>query len=82
VSLVRAFQSALADFGGGNVIAVDVTPYAPALYFADRRFLVSPSTTPLFIDEILDICKRENVALLIPTRDEELAQFAEGTRAL
>jgi carbamoyl-phosphate synthase large subunit len=78
VSLVRAFQSALADFGGGNVIAVDVTPYAPALYFADRRFLVSPSTTPLFIDEILDICKRENVALLIPTRDEELAQFAEA----
>lgn len=78
VSLVRAFQSALADSGGGNVIAVDVTPHAPALYFADRRFLVSPSTTPLFIDEILDICKREHVALLIPTRDEELAQFAEA----
>lgn len=78
VSLVRAFRSALAWSGGGNVVAVDVSPYAPALYFADRRFLVSPSTEPHFVDEVLEICKLENVSLIIPTRDEELPLFAEA----
>jgi carbamoyl-phosphate synthase large subunit len=76
VSLVRAFQSALAASGGGNVVAVDASPQAPALYFADRRFLVPPSNAPHFVDQILAICNRENVALLIPTRDEELPIFA------
>jgi carbamoyl-phosphate synthase large subunit len=78
VSLVRAFQSALARSGGGNVVAVDVSPHAPALYFADRRFLVSPSTEPRFVEEMLEICKLENVSLIIPTRDEELLLFAEA----
>jgi carbamoyl-phosphate synthase large subunit len=78
VSLVRAFQSALAWSGGGNVVAVDVSPHAPALYFADRRFLVSPSTEPQFVEEVLEICKLENVSLIIPTRDEELPLFAEA----
>jgi carbamoyl-phosphate synthase large subunit len=78
VSLVRAFQSALTWSGGGNVVAVDVSPHAPALYFADRRFLVSPSTEPQFVEEMLEICKRENVSLIIPTRDEELPIFAEA----
>lgn len=78
VSLVRAFQSALASSGGGNVVAVDTSPHAPALYFADRRFLVSPSTEPQFVEEVLEICKLENVSLIIPTRDEELLLFAEA----
>jgi len=78
VSLVRAFQSALSRSGGGNVIAVDVSPHAPALYFADRRFLVFPSTTPHFIERVLEICKTESVSLIIPTRDEELPLFAEA----
>jgi carbamoyl-phosphate synthase large subunit len=78
VSLVRAFQSALVRSGGGNVIAVDVSSYAPALYVADRRFLVSASTDPRFVDEVLEICKHENVSLIIPTRDEELILFAEA----
>ncbi len=78
VSLVRAFQAALAESGGGNVVAIDVSPHAPALYFADRRFLVSPSTEPQFIEQVLAICSRQNVALIIPTRDEELPLFAEA----
>ncbi len=78
VSLVRAFQSALRRAGRGNVIAVDMSPYGPALYAADRRFLVGPSTNPDFIEQILAICEREKVALVIPTRDEELLLFAEA----
>jgi carbamoyl-phosphate synthase large subunit len=78
VSLVRAFQSALLRSGGGNVIAVDASPYGSALYVANRRFLVAASTDLQFIEEVLEICRRENVALIIPTRDEELMVFAEA----
>jgi carbamoyl-phosphate synthase large subunit len=76
VGLVRAFQGALARHGGGAVIAVDVSPFAPALYVADRHALVRPSTDPRFLQEILQFCVRERVRLLVPTRDEELPVFA------
>lgn len=76
VSLVRAFQSALARRGGGSVVAVDTSPFAPSLYLADRHFLVPPSIDPQFIDQIAELCQRESVDLIVPTRDEELPIFA------
>jgi carbamoyl-phosphate synthase large subunit len=82
VGLVRAFQSALMRRGGGHVIAVDTNPCAPALYVADRHFLVSPSAEPHFIEEIAHLCQREQVGLIIPTRDEELPRFAEARERL
>lgn len=78
VSLVRSFRSALRRHGGGSVIAADISPNAPALYLADRHFLVSRSSTPQFIPELLRLCQQEHVSLLIPTRDEELPLFAEA----
>jgi carbamoyl-phosphate synthase large subunit len=76
VSLVRAFQSALVRHGGGDVIAVDTSPFSPALYVADRHFLVAPSAEPGFLEEFLQLCRREGVGLVVPTRDEELPLFA------
>jgi carbamoyl-phosphate synthase large subunit len=76
VSLVRAFQSALVRHGGGDVIAVDTSPFSPALYVADRHFLVTPSASPGFLEEFLELCRREGVGLVVPTRDEELPLFA------
>jgi carbamoyl-phosphate synthase large subunit len=77
VSLVRAFQSALARHGGGDVIAVDTNPCSPALYVADRHFLVGPSVEPRFIEQLMELCRQEQVRLVIPTRDEELVLFAK-----
>jgi carbamoyl-phosphate synthase large subunit len=77
VSLIRAFQQALAQEGGGKVIAIDTSPLAPALYFADEHFLVPPSTKPNFLVTILRLCEQFTIKLIVPTRDEELALFAE-----
>lgn len=77
VSLVRAFQQALTQEGEGKVIAVDISPLAPALYFADEHYLVPPSNDPEFLTTILNLCKKLSIRLLIPTRDEELSFFAE-----
>lgn len=76
VGLVRAFQSALARRGGGQVVAVETSPLAPALYLANRYFLVPPSSDPHFIDHIGELCQRESISLIVPTRDEELPVFA------
>jgi len=76
VSLVRAFQEALAREGGGTVIPVDTSPCAAALYESPVRFLVPPSDHPAFITSLLEICRRHSVRLVIPTRDEELPVFA------
>jgi carbamoyl-phosphate synthase large subunit len=77
VSLVRAFQQALAQEGGGKVIAVDESPLSPALYFADEHHLVPSSDWSEFLSVMLRLCEQLNIKLLIPTRDEELPFFAE-----
>lgn len=77
VSLVKTFQQALAEEGGGKVVAVDTSPLSVALYFADEHFLVPPSHKPEFPETILRLCEQLNIKLIVPTRDEELPMFAE-----
>ncbi len=77
VSLVRAFQKAVEETGGGRVIAVDASPLAAALYLADAHLLVPRLEEEAFLPDLVDLCQREEVGLLIPTRDEELPFFAK-----
>lgn len=60
----------------GNIIALDTDSTAPALYFADRHYLVSRCDSERFINEITDIARKENVSLMIPTIDTELPYLA------
>ncbi len=78
VSLVRAFQEALAAEGGGHVIGVDVSPTAVGLYLADEHYLVPRSDDPAFAETLLDLCKEHGVQLVVPTRDEELPILAKS----
>lgn len=76
VPLVQAFQRALsASPGGGVVVVTDVNPMSPAVYAADRAFRVPLSIDPGYIDQIFNIAIGENVGLIIPTIDDELALF-------
>ena len=77
VTLIRAFQQALAQEGGGRVIAVDINPLTPALYFADEHYLVPPSHEPEFLTVMLRLCEQQEVKLLISSRDEDLPLLAE-----
>jgi carbamoyl-phosphate synthase large subunit len=76
VSLVKAFQVALQEEGGGQVLAVDVSPHSAALYLADWWSLIPRQTDPEFLPFLLKLCREKSVALLVPTRDEELPFFA------
>lgn len=81
MSLVHAFQDALRKTGGGKVIAVDVSPLAPALYGADDHYLVPRSDDPGFVASLVELCRSQHVGVLVPTRDEELPLFAEHCEA-
>lgn len=81
VSLVQAFKNAVSK-RGGIVVAVDINPRSPALYFADRHEISPRSDDPRFIDFLKETCKRYAIHLVIPTRDEELPLFARHKEEL
>jgi carbamoyl-phosphate synthase large subunit len=82
VLLVRAFRAALAELGGGAVVATDLEPVAAALYEADRRRRLPRSDDPGFVDAVRALCREERVGLVIPTRDEELPVLAAARDVL
>ena len=73
VELVKAFKNAQKKLNMQNakVIAVDISKYAPALYFADNFYLVPRVTDIKYIDTIIDIAIKENIDLIVPTIDTD-----------
>ena len=57
--IVQYFKRAWS--GTGQVIATDSSILAPAIYEADRYYIVPPITAPDYLDVILDICKKEKI---------------------
>ena len=78
VELLLEFQRELkAEFPEAKVLAVDLNPVmSPACRLADKSFPVHRVTSSEYIDELLNICKANDVKLLIPTIDTELAILA------
>ena len=76
VWLVQAFQRALAATGGGRVWALDCNPLAAALQAADAAELSPRSDAPDYLDWLLRWCRREQISLVVPTRDAELELLA------
>lgn len=75
VPLVRAFRGATAALGG-RVVGADVSPLAAGLYEADEARVVPRSNDVTFIPVLLELCERDDIGLVVPTRDEELPVLA------
>lgn len=88
-SLIRGFQQAVGG-SGGIVLAADADPLAPGLFIADRGEVLPRLGHPEYPSLLLDLCRRHEVRLLVPTIDSELellvnlsAEFADvGTTVL
>ncbi len=78
VELLLEFQKELRTiFSDAKVLAVDLNPVmSPACQLSDKSFAVPRVTSPEYIDELLSICQSNNVKLVIPTIDTELAILA------
>lgn len=63
--------------GKGRVIATDCSNLAPAVYDADAFYLVPRITAPGYLDEILEICKKEKITGVFSLIDPELSMLAK-----
>lgn len=64
--------------GNGKVIAADMSNLAPAIYEADKYYIVPRMTDPGYLDVILDICGKEKVSCVLSLIDPELSLLAEN----
>lgn len=74
--VVQYFRRALA--GQGNVIATDCSAIAPAIYEADKYYIVPSMSAPDYLDVILDICKKEHINGVFSLIDPELSLLAQN----
>lgn len=72
--IVQYFRKTFA--GLGNIIATDTSTLAPAIYDADKYYIVPPISEDGYIDKILDICKKEKIKGVISLIDPELSLLA------
>lgn len=73
--VVQYFKKSLN--GQGKVIVTDMSSIAPAIYEADKFYIVPRMTAPGYIDVILDICKKESVDGVLSLIDPELSLLAK-----
>ena len=74
--LMKDFRASMEE--GSRIIATDNSPYAPALYFADKQYIVPRIDDPIYIETILDICKKEQINAVTTFIDPEIMLLAEN----
>ena len=79
VELVKRFRRAAEELKiKSKIIGVDISNLAPALYFCDEMEIIPRISDDNYIKVLLDICKRNEIKLIIPTIDTELLKLAEN----
>ena len=64
--------------GVGCVVATDASALGPAIYEADKHYIVPHITAPGYIDVILDICRKEHINGVLSLIDPELSLLAKN----
>lgn len=64
--------------GIGFIVATDASELGPAIYDADKYYIVASITEPGYIDIILDICKKEQITGVLSLIDPELSLLARN----
>jgi carbamoyl-phosphate synthase large subunit len=76
VELLRGFRRALDSLGvEGRVIATDASWYSSAFHDADEAFVVPRLDDPGYVPALLDVCEKQQVDLVVPTIDTEMAAW-------
>jgi carbamoyl-phosphate synthase large subunit len=80
VSLIRIFQKEIRKLNIDNkVYTVDLNPkLAPACHVSDGYKQIVRVTDDFYIENLIDICKKWNVKIVIPTIDTELIVLSQN----
>ena len=74
--LLKDFRESLN--GNGLLVATDNSPVAPALYFADKQYLVPRINDTHYMDFVLDICRKESIKAITTLIDPEIEVLANN----
>lgn len=72
--VVQYFKKVFSEYG--NVIATDMSALAPAIYDADKYYIVPKMTDEGYLDAILKICAKEQISGVLSLIDPELSFLA------
>lgn len=74
--LIKCFKKSLdAD---SKIIATDCSRYAPAMYLADKQYLVPKIDDPNYLNMLLDICRKEKINAVTTFIDPEIELLAKN----
>lgn len=76
VQLFKFLKQSLGD--SCKIIATDNSPIAPALYLADKRYLVPRIDAPDYIDKVVEIAKENDVKAVTTLIDPEIEILAKN----
>lgn len=76
--VVQYFKKAVE--GVGNVIVTDCSALAPALYDADKYYIVPRMDADGYLEVILDICNKEKINGVLSLIDPELSLLAKNEK--
>lgn len=74
--IVQYFKKTISDTG--IVVATDASGLGPAIYDADKCYIVPPISDPNYISTIIDICKSERIDGAMSLIDPELSILARN----
>lgn len=74
--IVQYFKNEIGN--SGKVIATDMSELAPAIYEADRFYIVPAMSDPKYLNIILDICKKEKIDAVFTLIDPEISLIAKN----
>lgn len=72
--LIKDFKKSMGECG--KIVATDNSNVAPALYLADKQYIVPLITDEKYIDTILEICKTEKIDAVATFIDPEIEVLA------
>lgn len=73
--LLKDFKKTMGN--KGKIVATDLSNTAPALYFADKHYLVPRIDDQNYINVIFDICKKEKINAITTCIDPEIMLLAK-----
>ncbi len=77
VELVRSFQRAARSLDVPlRIVGTDIDWLAPGLHVVDQGYLVPAVEHEAFVPQLLEICRRESVDLMLPLIDPEIPILA------
>lgn len=76
--IVRYFKEEFKSVG--KIIATDMSELAPAIYEADKYYIVPPIFAENYLNVIYDICKKEAIGAVLSLIDPELSLLAKNEK--